>query len=92
MAMPIEDGVSLWQTMAKCSGKNTEIFFQNDEEAKRICADCPVRPDCLDAALIYNYSGVWGGTTDKERRKIPHVDYLREDYKESGLYNKALKV
>jgi WhiB family transcriptional regulator, redox-sensing transcriptional regulator len=92
MATPIIDGVSLWQEEAACRGSNNDTFFSDEKAAKGICAGCPVMVECLEAALVYNYSGVWGGTTDKERQRIPHVDILREDYKESGLYNKSLKA
>ena len=38
--------------------------------AKSICADCPVRKECLDHALHSEdgYHGVWGGTTPRERK------------------------
>jgi hypothetical protein len=37
-------------------------------EARRCCALCPVRRDCLTEALSTNAEGVWGGTTSEERR------------------------
>ncbi|MCL4312775.1 MAG: WhiB family transcriptional regulator [Actinobacteria bacterium] len=50
-------------------------FFPSDgvgvEIARRICADCPVRSQCLEYALIYRIDhGVWGGTSERERRRI----------------------
>jgi WhiB family redox-sensing transcriptional regulator len=75
------------------------LFFDKarkaEREAKKICAGCPVIAECLEQALVYNYEGVWGGTSAKERRSLKlrnTAKYLREDYKESGLYNAALKV
>lgn len=39
--------------------------------ARRICASCPVREQCLDAALDRREPvGMWAGTTPAERRKI----------------------
>jgi WhiB family redox-sensing transcriptional regulator len=39
------------------------------EAAKRICASCPVRANCLVSALRTGESaGIWGGTTPEERR------------------------
>jgi WhiB family redox-sensing transcriptional regulator len=39
------------------------------EAAKRICASCPVRANCLASALRAGESaGIWGGTTPEERR------------------------
>jgi len=35
-----------------------------------VCRTCPVRLECLDEALTHDYSGVWGGTTEAERRAI----------------------
>jgi len=40
-------------------------------EAKAVCAYCPVRADCLGYALATGQdAGVWGGTTEDERRQI----------------------
>lgn len=40
--------------------------------ARRICHQCPVTADCLDTALDYGstLSGVWGGTSEHDRREI----------------------
>lgn len=92
------DGVSLWQESANCIGSNTEMFFPErnvkPKEAKALCGGCPVKAACLEYALLYGLIGVWGGTTDKERKKVPkwQVEALRDDLNESGMYNKALKV
>jgi WhiB family redox-sensing transcriptional regulator len=41
------------------------------EVAKRICATCPVKEPCLEYALEYRIDhGVWGGTTERQRRRI----------------------
>lgn len=38
--------------------------------AKGICGDCPVKQECLDAAVIRDEQyGIWGGTTPSERRR-----------------------
>jgi WhiB family redox-sensing transcriptional regulator len=54
-------------------------------EAKRICARCPVRSDCLEYALENDERyGIWGGTSDRERRRLraglPMVDHDRPDW------------
>ncbi|BAX98880.1 transcriptional regulator WhiB [Mycobacteroides stephanolepidis] len=37
-------------------------------EAKRVCAACPVRVECLNYAdEILDYHGIWGGKTGRER-------------------------
>ncbi len=39
------------------------------EKAKKICRRCPVRSQCLQEALENDWvQGVWGGTTDNERK------------------------
>ncbi len=40
------------------------------DAAKRICAGCPVAADCLQHALRVGEHGVWGGTTEAERRRL----------------------
>lgn len=42
--------------------------------AKAICARCPVQAQCLEYALARReHNGVWGGTSDRERRRIGKV-------------------
>jgi WhiB family redox-sensing transcriptional regulator len=60
---------------AKCRTRNPAEFFPSDgvgvERARRICADCPVKTDCLEYALTYRIDhGVWGGASERERRRI----------------------
>ena len=39
--------------------------------AKRLCANCPVRADCLEAALARHETyGIWGGLNELERRAL----------------------
>ena len=41
------------------------------ESAKRVCNACDASTACLEFALATNQeSGVWGGTTEEERRKL----------------------
>ena len=41
------------------------------EKAKHVCGECPVSTDCLQYALDTNQdSGIWGGTSEEERRII----------------------
>ncbi|MDQ5874483.1 MAG: WhiB family transcriptional regulator [Actinomycetota bacterium] len=39
------------------------------EPAKRICARCPVREECLEWALQHEDFGVWGGLSAQERKR-----------------------
>jgi WhiB family redox-sensing transcriptional regulator len=61
-----------WKQHAACIGKQ-QYFFDDFKatlvrEAKKICADCPVREQCLDHAMKFQEYGVWGGLTANERR------------------------
>ena len=66
-----------WRKRAACRGLDAEIFFPGTDEevdaaeAKAICALCPVRQACLEHALASRErEGIWGGTTERERRRI----------------------
>ncbi|GAA1401408.1 WhiB family transcriptional regulator [Kitasatospora putterlickiae] len=68
-----------WRESARCRGTDPELFFpigsgtslptlaQNDA-AKAVCGRCPVSRQCLEWALKAPVEGVWGGTTEAERR------------------------
>lgn len=56
-----------------CLEVDPDLFFpelgESPEPAKRLCRGCPVRLQCLDYALRHRERhGVWGGTTEYERR------------------------
>ena len=64
-----------WRQHAACKGVEPDIFYPaTDDEAevaKAVCAICPVRQPCLEYALASRErDGVWGGATEKERRRI----------------------
>jgi WhiB family redox-sensing transcriptional regulator len=64
-----------WRQQAACRGLDPEIFYPvSDEEAdvaKEVCSECAVRQTCLEHALgARERDGVWGGATEKERRRI----------------------
>ena len=41
------------------------------EQARKVCADCPVKEPCLEYALTHRIDhGVWGGASERERRRI----------------------
>lgn len=66
-------GDPLWVKKAYCAGANPEIFEEdgNVETALAYCVMCPVRGDCLTFALsLPEVFGVWGGTTESERRAL----------------------
>lgn len=64
-----------WYEDARCAQTGPAAFFpnkgQSPREAKKVCRACPVREQCLAYALENGERwGVWGGTTDEERRKL----------------------
>ena len=64
-----------WRTQARCKGIDPEVFYpvsdEDADEAKSICGECPVRLQCLEYAIVARErDGVWGGATEKERRRI----------------------
>lgn len=69
-----------WRTNAACRDTDPELFFpvgttgpavDQIASAKEVCVGCLARDDCLDFAIFTNQdSGVWGGTTEEERRAI----------------------
>ena len=64
-----------WMRRGRCKDMDPAIFFPNDgvgvQVAQRICAECPVRAECLDYALDNRVDhGVWGGASERERRRL----------------------
>lgn len=68
-----------WRRFAACAGlpqEEREQFYpaQNTPvvppEVRKICEGCPVRPKCLLEALVFNERGIWGGTTEAQRRAL----------------------
>jgi WhiB family redox-sensing transcriptional regulator len=44
---------------------------REQHRAKQVCQSCPVRTECLAEALDNQIEwGVWGGTTERERRAL----------------------
>jgi WhiB family transcriptional regulator, redox-sensing transcriptional regulator len=64
-----------WMARGRCRDLDPAIFFPSDgigvQAAQRICSDCPVKTPCLEYALVNRVDhGVWGGTSERERRRI----------------------
>jgi WhiB family redox-sensing transcriptional regulator len=89
--------VSDWRHRAGCRDTDPELFFPTGttgpaadqiQEAKAVCALCPVQGECLEWALGAGSQadyGIWGGLDEAERRSLrrkrlrtpPHGNYLR---------------
>jgi WhiB family transcriptional regulator, redox-sensing transcriptional regulator len=69
---------SSWRDDAQCRFADLDLFFPNStvgieeiQAAKELCQSCPVQSPCLDYALVTNQeNGIWGGTTEGERRRL----------------------
>jgi WhiB family redox-sensing transcriptional regulator len=69
-----------WRSYAACRDTNPDLFFpvgttgpaiEQIAAAKAICDECPAREECLEYALATNQdSGIWGGTSEEERRVL----------------------
>ena len=73
-------GFTDWRDDAACRDADADLFFpvgtmgpalRQIDEAKRICRACPARAACLAWAIDHGITwGVWGGTTEDERRAL----------------------
>jgi WhiB family redox-sensing transcriptional regulator len=64
-----------WMSEGKCRELSPTVFFPSDgigvQAAQRICAECSVADVCLQYALDERVDhGVWGGKSERERRRI----------------------
>ena len=64
-----------WMARGNCRFEPPATFFPSDgvgvEVAKRICETCSVKEPCLEYALAHRIDhGVWGGTSERQRRRI----------------------
>ena len=77
-----------WRDVSACRDTSPSLFFpvgttgpavDQIEAAKAICRSCPAQAQCLEFALATNQeSGVWGGTSEEERRKLRKVWLSRQ--------------
>lgn len=69
-----------WRDQALCFGLDPDLFFpigtsgpavQQIAEAKKVCAQCPVRAECLEYAIEHKQiHGIWGGLDEEERLEL----------------------
>ena len=64
-----------WAELAACRGLDPAIFYPSiDDEADiavAVCDECPVQEHCLEHAIaLREHNGVWGGATERDRRRI----------------------
>jgi WhiB family redox-sensing transcriptional regulator len=69
-----------WREHAACRDTDPDLFFpvgttgpaiEQIDNAKAVCRECDVQKTCLEYALVTNQdSGIWGGTSEEERRAL----------------------
>ena len=69
-----------WRLTASCRDTDPDLFFpvgttgpaiEQIDNAKAVCGTCDAKTPCLEFAMMTNQdSGVWGGTSEEERRKL----------------------
>jgi WhiB family redox-sensing transcriptional regulator len=68
-----------WRGQGACLSADPELFFPISSRgasapqiarARSVCASCPVRAQCLSFALSTHQHGIWGGTTEDERKRL----------------------
>ena len=84
----IEWDVDDWRDRAACRDTDPDLFSPSAVRARRssrssrprrFAPHCDARTSCLEFALATNQeSGIWGGTTEEERRKLRKVWLARQ--------------
>lgn len=69
-----------WRRQAACQDTDPDLFFpvgttgpaiEQIETAKAVCRQCAAQAQCLEYAIDTNQdSGIWGGTSEDERRQL----------------------
>jgi WhiB family redox-sensing transcriptional regulator len=69
-----------WRERASCRNTDPDLFFpvgttgpalEQIAAAKAVCRECAAQAECLEFAMATNQeAGVWGGTSEEERRKL----------------------
>ena len=69
-----------WRDRASCRDTDPDLFFpvgttgsalDQIAAAKAVCTACAAQDQCLEFALATNQeAGVWGGTSEEERRTL----------------------
>ncbi len=70
----MSSGAMAWAERGACRDVDPDSLFvpgAAQHRAKRVCASCPVRMECLTEALDNRMEfGIWGGMTERERRSL----------------------
>lgn len=77
-----------WRELGLCSQTDPDVFFPekggSTREAKLVCGRCEVKWECLEYALAHDERfGIWGGLSERERRK------RKDEYRRHGQLRRA---
>lgn len=63
-----------WQVRGACIGRFDLNFFPdvgiNAMAEKELCSRCPVMRECKEHGIAHEKFGIWGGTSEQERKFI----------------------
>ena len=70
-----------WRRQGKCRKIDPEVFYPPDglgvAQAQAICATCPVVDACAEWGIAHEEYGVWGGLSERQRRRIRRQRRIR---------------
>lgn len=83
-----------WMERAACRGVDPRAFYADGKHsreqvnaARKICAVCPVRPQCAAYAIeTGEYYGVWGGMSQQQlrQRRRRFTSRAKDDMREAA--------
>jgi WhiB family redox-sensing transcriptional regulator len=79
-----------WMADGLCAQVDPELWFPekggSTRQAKAVCARCTVCPECLAYALANDDRfGVWGGTSERDRRRMTRAARARRPDRRTGV-------
>lgn len=72
-----------------CASADPESFFPEKNKpdikqiamARKVCSTCPYIKECREWAIDHHEVGVWGGTTEMDRKRIRRARKVELSYK-----------
>lgn len=86
-AAPEKDMSVPWYEQGACRGMDVALFFPGrgekiPDEVEEACRSCVVRKECEAAGL--EEFGIWGGRSERARRRVRRVGVRRRRAEEKG--------
>jgi len=88
-----------WRDNAACKNFCTDNFFpvavtksnlDSIRSVYSVCRNCPVITHCLYEAFLYDYDGIWGHTTYKQRKAF--VKYFFNNNLENFTFDQCQSI